>query len=76
MRQCHRKVVSGMRVAGAIRPLVNAIQFSAKCTMVLHESLAMIVLMYGSETMIWKERPMIMAVQMDNLMFARYQKNG
>ena len=35
--------------------------------MVLHESLLVPPLMYGSETMIWKERSRIRAVQMDNL---------
>ena len=37
--------------------------------MVLHESLLVSVLTYGSETMIWreKERSKIRAVQMDNL---------
>ena len=37
--------------------------------LVLHETLLVPVLMYGSETMIWKEeeRSRIRAVQMDNL---------
>ena len=35
--------------------------------LVLHEPLLLLVLMYGSETMLWKEISMIGAVQMDNL---------
>ena len=37
--------------------------------LVLHETLFILVLMYGSETMLWKEkeRYRIRAVQMDNL---------
>ena len=48
----------GRRVAGAIRSLVNARDFQL-----------VNVLMYGSETMFWreKERSRIRAVQMDNL---------
>ena len=48
-------------MAGFIRSLVNA--------RVLHETLLVPVLMYGSETMLWKEeeRSRIRAVQMDNL---------
>ena len=41
--ECHRKVLSGRRIAGAI-------------SLILHESLLMPVLMHGSETMIWKEK--------------------
>ena len=35
----------------------------------LHEKLLVLVLMYGSETMLWKEkeRSIVKAVQMDNL---------
>ena len=36
-----------------------------ECVRVLHESLVLPVLMYSSETMIWRSR--IRAVQMDNL---------
>ena len=66
--ECSRKVASG-RVAGAIRSLVNARSLLLKCARVLHESLLVLVLTYGSKTMIWreKERSMIGAVQMDNL---------
>ena len=68
MRECRRKVASGRRVAGAIRPLLNARDLRLQFARVLHDSLLLMpVLMYGSETMIWKERSRIRAVQMDNL---------
>ena len=40
-----------------------------ECARELHETLLVPVLMYGSETMLWreKERSRVMAVQMDNL---------
>ena len=50
--ECSRKVVSGRRVAVAIRYLVNARSLQLDCARVLHESLLVPVLMYGSETMI------------------------
>ena len=64
---CSRKVASGKRVAGTVRPLVNARSFLLECARVLHESLLVLVLTYGSETMIWreKERARIRDVQMD-----------
>ena len=63
-----RKVTSGMKVAVAIRSLVNARSLQLECARVLHESLLMPVLMCGSETMIWREkRSKIRAVQVDNL---------
>ena len=57
------------RVAGAIRSLVNARDFQLDCARVLHEKLLVPVLIYGTETMLWKEkeRSTIRAVQMDNL---------
>ena len=58
--ECSRKVASGRRVAGVIRSLIDA--------RVLHETLLVLVLMYGSETMLWKEkRSRIRAVQWDTL---------
>ena len=62
-------MASGRRVAGAFRSLVNARSLQLECARVLHESLLVPVLTYGSETMIWreKERSRIKAVQMDNL---------
>ena len=50
--QCSSKVASGRRVAGAIRSLVNTRSLQLECARVLHESLLVPVLMYGSETMI------------------------
>ena len=66
--ECSRKVVSGRRVAGAIRSLVNAGDLQLECARVLHETLLVPALMYSSETLLWKEeRSRIVAVQMDNL---------
>ena len=50
--ECSRKVVSGRRVAGAIRSLINARSLQLECARVLQESLLVPVLTYGSETMI------------------------
>ena len=50
--ECHRKVASGRKFAG----------FTAECAKVLHETSLMPVLMYGSETMIWKEKEKFRAV--------------
>ena len=61
------KVASGRRVAGAIRSLVNARSLQLEYVRVLHESLLVLVLMYGSETMIRRERSRIRAAQMDKL---------
>ena len=64
-----RKVPSGKRVTGAIRSLVNVRDFQLQCARVLHKSLLIPVLMYGSETMLRKkkERARIKALQVDNL---------
>ena len=61
--------MSGRRIAGAIRSLVNARSLQLECTKFLHKSLLGPVLTYGNELMIWreKERSRIWAVQMDNL---------
>ena len=48
MGQCHRKGVSGKRVAGAIRSL------QLEYTRVLRETLLVPVFIYGNETMIQK----------------------
>ena len=60
-----RKVVSGRRVADAIRSLVNARDLQLEYVRVLHVPF----LMYGSDKMLWKEkeRSRIRAVQMDKL---------
>ena len=54
--ECSRKVASGMRVAGAIRSLVNDRDLQIECDRVLHETLHVPVLTYGSETMLWEEK--------------------
>ena len=54
--ECSRKVARGRRVAGAIRPLDNARYLQLECARVLHETLLVLVLMYGSETVLWKEK--------------------
>ena len=61
--------MSGRRVAGALRSLVNAMDLKIGCARVLHETLLVPVLKYGSETKLWKEkeRSRIRAVQMKNL---------
>ena len=43
--------------------------FQLECARVLHETLLMPVLIYGSETMLWKEKEKsrVRAVQMDNV---------
>ena len=67
--ECNRIVASGGRVAGAIRSLVSVRGLQLECARVLHETLLVLVLMYGSETMLWKEkeRSRVRAVQVDNL---------
>ena len=62
-------MASGRRVAGAIRSLVYARSLQLECARVLHESLLVPVLKYGSEIMIWRkeERSRVRAVEMDNL---------
>ena len=67
--ECSRKLACGRRGAGAIRSLVNARYLQIECAKVLHETLLVPILTYGSETILWeeKERSRIRAVQMDNL---------
>ena len=66
---CRRKMESGRWVAGAIGSLVNARDLQFECARVFHEAMLVPFLMYGSETMLWKEkeRSRARAVQMDNL---------
>ena len=61
--------MSGRRVAGAIRSLVNARGLELECARVFNETLVVPVIMCGSETILWKEkeRSRIRTVQMDNL---------
>ena len=47
---------SGRRVSGALSSLVNARSLQLQCARVLHESLLVPVITYGSETMIWKKK--------------------
>ena len=66
--ECSKKVASRRRVAGAIRSLVNARDLQLECAKVWHEKLLVPILMYGSESMLWKEEiSRVKAVQMDNL---------
>ena len=48
--ECHRKLISGRKVAGAIRSLIDARNLRFEYARVLHESLFVSVRMYGSET--------------------------
>ena len=59
--------MSGRRVAGTIRSLVDARDLQLEFAKVLHETLFVHVLTYGSETMLWreKERSSVRAVQME-----------
>ena len=70
--------MNGRRVAGAIKSLVNDRGLQLKCAKVLHKSLLVPVLMYGSKRMIWKEkeRSRIKVEQMENLGYLLgYQEN-
>ena len=59
-------MASGRRVVGAIRSLVIARDLQLEYARFLHETVFVPVLMYGSETMLWKERERsrLRAVQM------------
>ena len=61
-------MASGRMVAFVIQSLVNARSLQLECARVSHESLLVLVLAYGSETMICrkKESSNIWAVKMDN----------
>ena len=48
-------MASGGRVAG-IKSIVNARNLQFECARILYETLLVPVLMYGSETMLWKNR--------------------
>ena len=49
-------LVSGKKVAVAIRSLIGTRSLQLECAKVLHEALLVPVLLYGSETMIWREK--------------------
>ena len=51
-----QNAVGRWQAGGDIRFLVNARDFQPECATVLHETLLVPVLMYGSETLLWKER--------------------
>ena len=53
--ECCRKIVSVWKIAGAIRSLVNAMGLQLQCERVLHETFLVPILLYNSETMIWRE---------------------
>ena len=67
--ECSGRVASERWVAGAIRFLVNAKDLQLECAKVLHETLLLSVLRYGSKTMLWKEKEIsrVRAVQKENL---------
>ena len=54
--ECSRKVASGRGVAGTIRSLVNARDLQLECARVLYETLLVPIHIYGSETMLWREK--------------------
>ena len=64
--------MSRRRVVDAIRSIVNARDLQLECARVLQETLLVPVFMYSSETMLWKERSRIGAVQMDTQRIAIY----
>ena len=66
--ECSMKVASRRSVPGATRSLFNRRDMQLACARVLHETLPMPDLMYGTKTMLWKEKEgsRVRAVQMDN----------
>ena len=77
--ECSKEIVIGRRVTGAIRSLVNARSLQLEYVRSWHESLLVPVLMYGSETMKWREKEgsRIWYVQYGQPQwFAEYQENG
>ena len=69
MKQCLRNGTNERKAAGTIRSLVNACYLQFECARVLHETMLVSVLMYGSETILGKgkDRSRIRSVQMENL---------
>ena len=67
--ECSRKVASGRRVAGAMKSVDNAKDLQLECARFLHETLLLPVLMYGSDTMLWREKESsrVRAVQIHDL---------
>ena len=66
--ECLRELASERHIAGVIRSLINGKVLQFECGNMLHEALLMPVLLYGSETVIWRERERsrIRAVRMGN----------
>ena len=66
--ECHGKGASGRKVVAAMLSLVNARGLELHYVKMLHEPSFVAVLLYVSETVVWreKERSRIGAVQMDN----------
>ena len=58
-----------MKVASAIRSLMNVGSLQLEYARVLHEAFLVPALLYGSETVVWREKESsrIMDVHMDNL---------
>ena len=54
--ECRRKVASGRKVADAIKAPVNVRGVQLECARVLHKGLFVPVLLYGSETMLRREK--------------------
>ena len=54
--KCRRKVAGRRKVACAIRSLVNPRGLQPECARVLHEGLLVHVLLYNSETMVWRKK--------------------
>ena len=47
---------SGKKVSGDIRSLGNAMTLQFECIRVLHNALLVIILLCGSEPMVWREK--------------------
>ena len=56
-------------MAGAIESLVKARRLSFECNRVVHESMLLLVVMYGSKEMVWSQnyRSEVQTVQMNYL---------
>ena len=67
--ECRKKVANGGKIVGGTRSSVNARGLQLECTRMLHKAMFLPVLLYASETMIWREKEIsrILAVQMDNV---------
>ena len=65
----YRKVTSGRKVSGATISLGNAMSLQFECVRVLHETLLVAALLFGIETMVWRENTLstIKIGRMDNL---------